>query len=52
MNLLMSPIMFMLMRWSRTFCSSSGSEMFSTTKVSSDEAEIGERRLHSTPRSF
>ena len=31
----MSPIMFMPMRWSSIFCSSSGSERFSTTKVSS-----------------
>ncbi len=35
-NLPMSPITFMLMRWSRTFCSSSGSERFSTLKVSSE----------------
>src|SRR5215469_7881590 len=30
----MSPTMFMLMRWSRIFCSSSGRERFSTTKLS------------------
>src|SRR5712691_182665 len=30
----MSPSTFMLMRWSSTFCNSSGSERFSTTKLS------------------
>src|SRR6266853_407926 len=33
-NLPMSPSTFMLMRWSSTFCNSSGSERFSTTKLS------------------
>src|SRR5467141_2568434 len=33
-NLPMSPSTFMLMRWSSTFCNSSGSERFSTTKPS------------------
>jgi len=35
----------MLMRWSSTFCNSSGSERFSTTKTVQGESIFRERRL-------